>query len=187
MTVKRRLLDWICPAKTFSDPDCAFESMTSLAGSESLWCTYSVMRSHFLFSALDDVRRHRLVPCIVAAWLHNLCDTLWQCYETPFGMKDAPCQAFYRSFFISFSNHLIRLLLLLNLGALARGSRSNQIAGPRSTGPGGIAASQLQAQHWPRAIPGNQSLSPSCPFQSWPIQRVPSSSDQHSISSSLLV
>lgn len=67
-------------------------------------------------------------------------------------MKDAPCQAFCLSFFISLSNHLIHLLLLLNLGALARGSRSNQIAGPRSTGPGGhrclpIAGTTLTPSH----------------------------------------
>lgn len=141
----------------------------------------------FPFSAIDGVRRHRLVPCIVAVWLHNLCATLWQCYETPFGMNDAPCQAFYRSFFISLSNHLIHLLLLLNLGALARGSRSNQIVGPWCTGPGGIAASPLRAQHWPQAIPGNQSLSPTCPLQSWQIRSVLSSPDQHSISAILLV
>lgn len=72
MTVKHRLLDWICPAKTFSDPDRAFESMTSLAGSESLRYTYSIMRSHFFFSAIDGVRRRRLVPCIVAVWLAQI-------------------------------------------------------------------------------------------------------------------
>lgn len=144
-------------------------------------------KKSFPFSAIDGVRRRRLVPYIVAVWLHNLCNTLWQCYETPFGMKDAPCQAFCLSFFISLSNHLIHLLLLLNLGALARGSRSNQIAGLWSTGRGGIAAFPLWPQHWPQAIPGNQSLSPACPFQSWWIQDVPPFPDQHSISSTLLV
>lgn len=131
MTVKRWLLDWICPAKTFSDPDRAFDSTTSLAGRVSLKCTYSIMRSHFLFSALEAASpsaeaaagtpRCGCLTCMV------LRDTLWQCYETLFGMKDAACQAFCFSFFISLSNHLIRLLLLLNSDALAGGSRSNQI------------------------------------------------------------